>query len=107
MRRVVIAIALLASACGSRKASGPAWPEPSTTAEDGGESIEPRPTATYAAALEKSDAKAEEKTTAAASDEKPAASESKTDEKPATSSESSPTLEEILMTEEIIIEIEE
>jgi hypothetical protein len=61
MRRLLFIVAVTAFAgCGNAKAAGPKWPAPSTTAEDGGESLEPKPTATYAAALEKS-AEAEEK----------------------------------------------
>jgi hypothetical protein len=93
--------------CGSAKAAGPKWPAPSTTAEDGGESLEPKPTATYAAALEKS-AEAEKKPEAKDIEDKPAATT--TDDKPATtpSTEDKPaTTDDVMMTEEIVIEIEE
>src|SRR5688572_16975395 len=54
MRRLSLLVAIAFAGCGSSKAKGPAWPAPSTTAEDGGESIAPQPSATYAAAIEKS-----------------------------------------------------
>ena len=91
--------------CGHPRTSGPKWPEPSKTADDGGESVAPAPSATYAAAIEKS---------AEASDDKPAAATSSTpsakpdDDKPATApAESKPTVEDVFMSEEIIIEIDD
>jgi hypothetical protein len=101
---VILASAPIA-ACGPSRASGPKWPEPSATAEDGGESIAPHPSATYAAAIEKS---------ADASDDKPAAettssSAAASDDKPTTPtpSVSQPVIEDVFMTEEIIIEIDD
>ncbi|HEY5920183.1 MAG TPA: hypothetical protein VIV11_00875 [Kofleriaceae bacterium] len=103
MRRLLLV--LVVAACGAPKATGPKWPEPSKTADDGGESIEPHPSATYAAAIEKSadtDEKPAEATVAtpaaAASDDKPAT---------ATPSISQPVIDEVITTEEIIIEIED
>jgi hypothetical protein len=104
MRRLVLVVAI--AACGPARSKGPAWPAPSTTAEDGGESIAPRPSATYAAAVERSADVAEEKPaeTSAASSAAPAA-----DDKPATTpTMSQPTSsEDVFQAEEIIIEIED
>jgi hypothetical protein len=107
---VVLAVALalpLGAGCHKASSSGPAWPAPSKTAEDGGESIEPRSTA-VAASVEKSEDVTAEK------DDKPATEAA---EKPATASEpdKAPTLspatqpkdDEVIMSEEIIIEIDE
>ena len=81
MRRLLLAFVLIS--CGNAKASGPKWPEPSKTAEDGGESLAPRPSATYAVVAEKA---------AEVEEDKPAATT------PA---------EEVITTEEIIIEIDD
>jgi hypothetical protein len=109
MRRLLFIVAVTAFAgCGNAKAAGPKWPAPSTTAEDGGESLEPKPTATYAAALEKSAEAEEKKPEAKDTEDKPAATT--TDEKPATTptTEDKPaTTDDVMMTEEIVIEIEE
>jgi hypothetical protein len=113
MNRLMVVVALLAfaTACGGRKPQGPAWPAASTTAEDGGESLEPRPSASYAAALEKSQDKVEDKKPAAdASEDKPAAAATTTaDEKKPSAPPETATSEtdDILMTDEIVIEIEE
>jgi hypothetical protein len=108
MRRLLFIVAVTAFAgCGNAKAAGPKWPAPSTTAEDGGESLEPRPSATYAAAIEKSAEAEEDKPEVKATEDKAAAT--KTEDKPATTTtEDKPaTVEDVMMTEEIIIEIEE
>jgi len=104
MRRVVLAIALVA--CGHPKASGPKWPEPSTTADDGGESIEPQPSATYAAAIEKSADDGDKPAAAATSVVLPANDDK--DKPPAGTvpAATQPTVEDVLMGEEIIIEID-
>ncbi|HEX5064103.1 MAG TPA: hypothetical protein VFV99_32225 [Kofleriaceae bacterium] len=104
---IVVASGALAGAgaCGHSNASGPKWPEPSKTAEDGGESIEPRPSASYAAAVEKSDDNDEDKP-AASSTSSPASSTS--EDKPATTSTpTTPTSEDVFQTDEIIIEIDD
>lgn len=111
MRRVllVISVSALALGCSGAKPSGPAWPAPSTTAEDGGESIEPRSTS-VAAAIEKS----AEPTPSA--DDKPAAEDGKPETKPADADDTpeaeaqagtSLDDENVMMTEEIVIEIED
>ena len=90
--------------CGRSKASGPAWPEASKTADDGGESIAPRPTATYAAVAEKASEPEPDKADAA-----PAATPAATTEdKPAATPAATVTApEEVITTEEIIIEIDD
>ena len=103
MRRWLLVVAL--AGCGHSKASGPAWPEASKTAEDGGESIAPQPTATYAAVAEKATEPEEDK-----ADDKPAATPAATtsDDKPATMPAATTTApEEVITTEEIIIEIDD
>lgn len=108
MRRQLLACACVCAlvACGHSSASGPKWPEPSTTAEDGGESIEPKPGATYAAAIEKSADDNDDKPAASTADETPAATT--TDEKPAaTTSDDKPAGDDVITTDEIIIEIED
>ena len=106
MRRLVFAVAL--AACGHAAPSGPSWPAPSTTADDGGESLDPRSEGSVAATLETAD----DDEPAAAADDKPAAS----DTKPATIDDSAasttaapqtPSVDDVLNTEEIIIEIDD
>jgi hypothetical protein len=103
MRWLLLVIAI--AACGPAKSKGPAWPAASTTAEDGGESIAPRPSATYAAAVERS---------ADVEEDKPAETTSATaapasEDKPATTpTMSQPTsAEDVFQAEEIIIEVED
>ncbi|HEY5945582.1 MAG TPA: hypothetical protein VIV40_08820 [Kofleriaceae bacterium] len=102
MHRLILVAAL--AACSHSKASGPKWPEPSTTAEDGGESIAPRPSTTYAAAIEKS-ADVEDDKPAAAVPATPAAATG--DDKPAATPAAAPSTDDVIMTEEIIIEIDD
>jgi hypothetical protein len=99
---LVVAIA----ACGSKPPTGPAWPAPSTTADDGGESLEPRSTA-VATAIEKSEDEAPEKP----ADQpeivaKPGAAAAEP-ETPATVSPPTSVSDDVIMSEEIIIEIED
>jgi hypothetical protein len=103
MRRLLLVVALVG--CGHSKASGPAWPEPSKTADDGGESIAPQPSATYAAVVEKS-ADVEEAKPATTEAAKPVAA---TEDKPATTAPATttPATDEVITTEEIIIEIDD
>lgn len=100
--------ALVASAgCGRGQTHGPAWPEPSKTAEDGGESIDPHATATYASAIERSAEPdpVEDKPSAAATE--PAADGDGDDDKDDPDASSSSSDEDAVMTDEIIIEIED
>lgn len=54
---VVLGLALVLAACGSRSAAGPAWPKAAASEDDGGESLAPRSTAV--AAADKPDAEVE------------------------------------------------
>ena len=102
---IVVASGALASACGHPNASGPKWPAPSTTADDGGESIEPKPSSSYAAAIEKSADVDEDKPEAASTS---SSSSTTTEDKPATTSTpTAPTTEDVFQTDEIIIEIDD
>jgi hypothetical protein len=102
MRGLLFVVML--AACSHAKASGPAWPEPSKTADDGGESVEPHETSAVAAAIEKSD-EPEEKP--AVEPEKDAPAEA-TDDKPATvSAPTQPSNDDVIMSDEIIIEIDD
>jgi len=101
---VVLALAL-ATGCHRAKPTVPAWPAPSTTADDGGESIDPHPTA-VATSIEKSgdDDEVVGPTTEIVA--KPTATVEV--DKPATVSppvQSTP--DEVIMSEEIIIEIDD
>ena len=111
MRRllfVLVAVAALA-ACGHKKATGPAWPEPSKTeggAEDGGESIAPHETSTVAAAIEKSEEPEAKKDDAPAADATATTSEDK-EKAPSVTAPTQTSIDEIIMSDEIIIEIED
>jgi hypothetical protein len=99
-------LVLFLVACGSKAPAGPAWPAASTTADDGGESIDPHPTA-VATSIEASDDKADEKP----ADQpeivaKPGTTAAEPD-KPATVSPPTPITDDVIMSEEIIIEIED
>ena len=96
------------AACGHATQTGPAWPAPSTTTEDGGESLEPRPSSTVAAAIEESDEPEEKAADTADVDDKDAdtAAPAKDDDSSSTSTSES-TSDEPMMTDEIIIEIED
>ncbi len=105
---LIVALALaFATGCHKASSTGPAWPASSTTAEDGGESIEPRSTA-VAASVEKSEDVADEKDEKPAADtaEKPAAA-SEPEKAPTVSPPTQPKDDEVIMSEEIIIEIDE
>lgn len=106
MRRVLLAVALAClAACHHGTAAGPAWPAASTTADDGGESLAPKPSAGYAAAIESAKDETGEKPAAAAA---PAAEGAATEDKPATTpAASQPASEDVFQTEDMIIEIDE
>jgi len=100
----VVAIA----ACGSKPPPGPAWPAASTTADDGGESLDPHPTA-VATSIESSKDVADEDEKPADQPEivaKPGAAVSQPST-PATVSPPTPVTDDVIMSEEIIIEIED
>lgn len=111
MRRVLLVLSLsaLALGCSGAKPTGPAWPAPSTTAEDGGESIEPRSTS-VATAIEKSaDPEPSADDEPAAEDAKPEAKPAEADDKAEAEAAAGTSLddENVMMTEEIIIEVED
>lgn len=107
MRRVMLLmLAAGIAACGHGKQSGPAWPTPSTTADDGGESIEPRASSAVAAAIEKAD-EPEDKDAADPTEEKVETAAPSKDEPGQAPSASQPTQDDVIMTDEIIIEIED
>lgn len=103
MRRLLFVLAL--AGCGHSRASGPAWPAPSTTAEDGGESLDPRPSASYAAAVEKSEEPEPAKEEPAA--DEATAPEADSSEAPDASEAAEPDSDEPVTTEEITIEIDD
>src|SRR4051812_11655047 len=100
MRRLLLVIAL--AACGSRQASGPAWPKQHEVADDGGEALAPRESNQVAAAVEQAD----DEPKAAASEGKaaPPAAEPATTATPASTPA---TQDDPIMGEDITIEIEE
>ena len=105
LRVAVLAVAIAATGCHQAKPVALAWPTPSTTADDGGESIEPA--TTVASAVEKTDDAAVEAAPAAEIVAKPGAAAAEP-EKPATvSPPTQPASDEVIMSEEIIIEIED
>jgi len=111
MRLAGLAIALVSAvaACHGHRVDAPAWPAPSTTADDGGESIAPRRPA-VAAAIEASeddaDADTDDDALAAKSDGSPAADANDADAPGTDSTDASPQ-GDVIMSDEIIIEIED
>jgi len=111
MLRAAIIVGLLASsigACGAR-ASGPAWPEQTVSEEDGGESLAPRAPDTVAAALEDSEDEAEDKSDKSDKDkDKPESDQLAPDAEPETPKGTTPVVpEDVITTEDIVIEIED
>jgi hypothetical protein len=112
LRRVQLACVLagLLAACGGSRERGPAWPAPSPSETDGGESLAPRQAGSIAAIEKAEDARpaadddddddAEAPADAAAPAAAPAASSESTEATPASEPE-------VLTTEELIIEIED
>ena len=107
MRSLLLAILVAGAGCHGSKQTGPAWPAPSTTADDGGESIAPRETS-VAAAVESSDEKDEPVATAAAAEPAKSAATPDSGDKPATvSAPTQPATDDLMISEEIIIEIDD
>jgi hypothetical protein len=104
---LIVALAALVAGCHKPAATGPAWPAPSKTADDGGESIAPHST-TVAASVEKS-ADVEDKADKPAADTsaKPTATASEPEKAPTLTPPTQPKDDEVIMSEEIIIEIDE
>jgi len=114
MRFVMLLAAVLLVACGGRASTGPAWPKPAEAETDGGESLAPRQPAVVA--VEKSeDAKADDGEGDASKDN--AAGESEDGDKDgsagdetdssAEASADEPDDDEVLTTEDLVIEIED
>jgi len=95
---------LALTACGHPKASGPAWPAPSTTADDGGESIAPRETKVAAAPAP---VEAPEEKPAAPTAAAPAAKTGDTPAPATAPAATPPTVEDLLINEDVIIEIDD
>jgi hypothetical protein len=112
MRFVMLLAAVLLVACGSRSSAGPAWPKPSIDETDGGESLAPRQA--EAVAVEKSkDAEPDVAADAdpTETDDAEAADTGEPDadatDSPADASADDAADDEILETEELVIEIED
>jgi hypothetical protein len=107
MRGSVFALLLTIAAggCGGRATTGPAWPAASTTAEDGGESLEPQHTSVTAALEEADDDEADVEVTKELT---PPAS-APAAEIPATTVTApiQPPSDEVIISDEMIIEIED
>jgi hypothetical protein len=103
--RLVLAGVLLAAACGSRPAAGPAWPKQAEHETDGGESLAPRAKASAVAAAEDDD----DEIAVAPADKPEAKPEVKAETpKAATPSAPPPPPEDIVITtEEIVIEVDD
>jgi len=102
MRLGLLVIAL--AACSSPAAAGPSWPKATAREVDGGESLAPRAAARAIAALVEDDKPADK-----AADKSPAASTGTggTADKPPAATPSALTPDDPIMTEEIVIEIED
>lgn len=102
---LVIALVSTLAACHGQKVDSPAWPAASTTADDGGESLEPRPTS-VASAVESSGSD-EEEPAAVTDDVKPAAAPATPDTPGAAAPTGASPQGEVIMSDEIIIEIDD
>ena len=105
-RLFAFAVVVALGACSHGKATGPAWPAPDKPDPDDrdGESIAPHEASTVATALEKSDESAAKK------DDEPdeAVPAAATEDKPATPAPSTqPSTDDVIMSDEIIIEIDD
>lgn len=103
----VIALAAAVSACSARGSTGPVWPRSAAGEADGGESLAPRAAARAIAAIVEDDraadrAVAERPAAAPAGGTAPAAAPSAAAATPAAAAPEDP-----LMTEEIVIEVED
>jgi hypothetical protein len=98
-------LALALAACGGSRERGPAWPKPSPSETDGGESLAPRQASSVAAIEESDDEAPSDATPSAPAPTAPAAATTAPAVKPA---ETPPPSEpDPLTTEEIIIEIDD
>lgn len=94
-------IAASAAACSGSRSAAPAWPKLHDTEVDGGESLEPRPKTQVAAAVATSD----DKTPAPA--EAPVAPVVAPVVAPAVTAPTTVAPEEVITTEDIVIEVDE
>lgn len=100
MRPVLLVIAV--AACSSPAAAGPSWPRPAPHEVDGGESLAPRAAARAIAAIVEDDKPADK-----AADKPAAASGVPAADKPPAVTLPVPAADEPIMTEDIVIEIED
>lgn len=99
-----MALVLALAACGPRASAGPAWPKSQDPEKDGGESLAPRESGSVAA-IEA--AKDEEDEPAEKAKPAPKAESPEAPVTPAPTPAPTPTIDDLPITEEIIIEIEE
>jgi hypothetical protein len=100
-----LAIAMTAIGCHPAKPAAPAWPAPSTTADDGGESI--APASNTVAAVEQSEDNEVETTEVPEILPKPGAPAAEPETPAVDSPDSQPTTDGVIMSEELIIEIDD
>jgi hypothetical protein len=99
-------VAVVLAGCASHAASGPSWPKLHDTGKDGGESLTPHVANSAVAAVEKSGADEEPVKPAAASVVAPAA----TPKEPGVTAPTAPVatpIDEPIITEDIVIEIDD
>ncbi|MDB4956077.1 MAG: hypothetical protein JWO36_3646 [Myxococcales bacterium] len=103
MRWFFVVITL--GACAPHAASGPAWPKAAASDKDGGESLAPQESRQVAVAVEKS----EEAKPVAATEAKPAAAAPASEAPAGGAGPVAPTapIDETIMTEDVIIEIDD
>jgi hypothetical protein len=100
MRLGLLVIAM--AACSSPAAAGPSWPRPTASEVDGGESLAPRAAARAVVAVVEDDKPADR-----AADKPTAASGVPGADRPAAATIPVPAADEPIMTEDIVIEIED
>jgi hypothetical protein len=101
MRRLLLVVALVG--CTHATSSGPAWPKERTTAGDGGESIAPRESAkSVEVAIETAD---DTDKPADKPDDKPAEKPAPVTEGGAPAAPAAAATEDVITTEEIVIEV--
>lgn len=100
-------LVIVLAGCSTPAASGPAWPKPAVRGSDGGESLAPRPAARAIAAIVEDDKPADK-----AAADKPAAPPAgipggSAADKPAAITPAATPPDDPIMTEDIVIEIED
>jgi hypothetical protein len=99
-------VMIVLTACASAPPAGPSWPKLSPRAADGGESIAPREAARAFAAIEEDKPDRTETDGPAASSAETPSETGAADKPAATTPAGDPSTDEILMTEEIVIEVD-